>query len=109
MSTLVWSCATLAVMFVPLLEAIAAQAIRKIKAFDAAQGLANTAWAFSKLGYSDHPLRAALSSASIPKLTAFCPQGLANTAWSLSGLLLDALPLRQAISSASIRTISAFA
>jgi hypothetical protein len=69
------------------MDAIAAAAIAKMSGFDESQGIANMAWAFSKLAVNDEPLRDALSAAALAKLSSFGPQGLANLVWSLSSLL----------------------
>lgn len=54
-------------MDAPLIEAIAAEAIPKCNEFHS-QCIANTAWAFSKLGVKDSTLMAALSAEAIRKI-----------------------------------------
>lgn len=44
-------------------------------------GLANTAWAFTKLMVRDSELLDVMRPAAVLKISEFNPQGLANTAW----------------------------
>ena len=49
-----------------------------------AQGLANTAWAFTKAGQSDGQLFTALARVAERRIGDFIVQSLANTAWAVS-------------------------
>ena len=51
-----------------------------------AQELANTAWAFAKLGQLDALLFVTLASASERRMHKFNEQNLTNTAWALATL-----------------------
>merc|ERR1711904_456075 len=85
MSNTAWSYARLEVMDLPLLDAIAQQARRKIFTFDA-QALSNTAWAFARLGLTIVPLLHSISQSALNILSDFDTQHLANLAWSIEGL-----------------------
>jgi len=63
-----WSFAVLAFHDEPLLQALSAEALKRLSAFEV-QNLANTAWACAKLSYLDAPLREALAAASLPRLS----------------------------------------
>ena len=63
--------------------ALAREAEWRVGVFDL-QGLANTAWAFAKVGQSDAQLFTALAREAERRVGDFNPQGLANTAWAFS-------------------------
>ena len=50
------------------------------------QGIANTAWAFAKLGQLDEMLFAALAGAALLRMSEFNTHNIANTAWAFAKL-----------------------
>lgn len=72
----------------PLLNAIAAEAIAKIAHFSH-QDLSNTAWAFSKIALLHRPLLNSAVLAGPAWRAELVPQDLANTAWSFAALWLQ--------------------
>merc|ERR1739848_159988 len=68
---------------VRLFDALAEAALLKISSFDE-QNLANTAWAFAKVGRDDSRLFDALAEAALRKISSFNDQNLANTAWAFA-------------------------
>jgi len=61
------------------------------------QGLANIAWAYSKLGMRNKELMEAIAAESIKKITDFDPQNLSNMAWAFAKLGMTHDPLLDAI------------
>ena len=51
-----------------------------------AQNIANTAWAFAKLGQLDEKLFAALAREAALRVSEFKAQNIANTAWAFATL-----------------------
>merc|ERR1740121_3009566 len=101
---------------------MSSRANRSLLAF-VSQNIANTAWSFSKLGWTVRPLFEAIASASLKGCTDFPTRDLAatawafstfslrvlaNTSWALSTRGLDHYPLFEAIASAAIAKITAF-
>ena len=68
-----------------LFTALARVAERRMHKFNA-QELANTAWAFAKLGQLDALLFAALARAAERRMYNFNAQYLSNTAWAFATL-----------------------
>ncbi len=58
-------------------------ALQKADTFEA-QGLANAAWAFAKLGYRDNALYEVLADAAAFRVEELNAQGLCNVAWALA-------------------------
>jgi len=107
LSRMAWSMSKLIVRDLPLLESLAAAAIRRCNAFGH-QHLSNTAWSWSTLAVADAgPLLHAIASSALPKLTDFGAQALANTSWACARLRLEASPLMAALAAAAIPIITA--
>eukprot|EP00747_Dinoflagellata_sp_TGD_P146138 gnl/TRDRNA2_/TRDRNA2_176654_c0_seq2.p2 gnl/TRDRNA2_/TRDRNA2_176654_c0~~gnl/TRDRNA2_/TRDRNA2_176654_c0_seq2.p2 ORF type:complete len:157 (-),score=4.46 gnl/TRDRNA2_/TRDRNA2_176654_c0_seq2:46-516(-) len=66
---IVWASSVLAFTNVPLREALAAAAIRRLTMFNARQ-LANISWAIAIFEYSDHPMRYSIAA---PVHSLWCP------------------------------------
>lgn len=64
---------------------------RKQSANFSTLGLVNIAWASSRRGVQNLPLRKALAAASLPTITSWESQRLANTSWANSSLELSNL------------------
>jgi len=71
-------------MHVPLLYALASEAINIRSENLCAQNLANTAWSFAALAVAHEPLLSSISSSSLSILQEFGTQGLSNSAWAFS-------------------------
>lgn len=69
----------------PLIEAIAAQAIKRITDFSS-QNLANTAWSMARLGVKHPPLMDAISQAVMNRLADFSPFDLSISVWAFDVL-----------------------
>lgn len=100
-----WSIAKLALGNEPLLEALAAAAVRRITQAGP-QGLSNTAWAFATCRFLHAPLFEAISEAALATISQFAHQELSNTAWAFAELRMMHVPLMDAISAAAMPTIS---
>jgi len=107
MSNTAWSYARRELQDAPLINAIAAQALRKLSAVDS-RSLSLIAWAVAKRMLGDGPLMTAIAAAALPLLSAAGPQGLSNTAWAFATRAVAHAPLCTAIASASLRSISQF-
>lgn len=105
LANLAWSCATILITPMPLLDAIASEALRPMQQWPGpfkTQEQANTSWAFAKLNILNEPLMEALASASIAKMNSAQPQDIGSTVWSFAKLMLFNAPLLEAIASAAI-------
>lgn len=92
------------------MEAIASSSLTRMPQF-CTQGLANTAWAMSRLECDNIPLLASIAEAAIRKIGDpgdLDSQNLANLAWAYAKLYVVITPLLTALSAASRRTITQF-
>jgi len=87
------------------MSAIACSAVEHAAEF-AAQGLANTVWAFATLGVLDQPLVGAIAAEVTLRSSTFTSQGLTNTAWAFASVGFRNKPLMEAIAEAALRTCS---
>jgi len=67
------------------------------------QELSNFAWAYSKLSIHDTPLREAIASQAMTRMSAFQYQELSNLAWAFAKSRIDNEPLFESIASAAIK------
>jgi hypothetical protein len=86
---------------------LGAEAMPRLDEFDA-QGLANTAWAFSTLGITDHQLFEAIARESKQHIGSFTTQNLANTAWAFATRGVPVPQLFEAIARESEQRIGSF-
>mmetsp|Transcript_7086 Transcript_7086/g.24902 ORF Transcript_7086/g.24902 Transcript_7086/m.24902 type:complete len:294 (-) Transcript_7086:58-939(-) len=91
----------------PLFFAIAQDAPRKVHTFNA-QELANTAWAFSTLGFEAPTLFEAIAAESVKKIKAFTSQNLANTVWAFANVGAEAPLLFEAVAFESPKKLATF-
>jgi len=103
----VWAYATLGFGNGPLLQAIAAQSMKRMPQWHV-QELVNTAWSVAKLSFDDAPLRASISAAAMPRLPEYEARDLSITAWSCAVLGCKDGPLLEAIALASRGRLAAF-
>jgi len=92
-----WSMSALLVADEPLLNSLAAEAIKKC-GLCIHQDLSNPAWAFAKLSVRNDPFLDAISSEAIKTISEYIHQDLSNTAWAFATLLVGDVPLLAAIS-----------
>eukprot|EP00811_Abedinium_folium_P035325 NODE_8127_length_1521_cov_3.482066.p1 GENE.NODE_8127_length_1521_cov_3.482066~~NODE_8127_length_1521_cov_3.482066.p1 ORF type:complete len:362 (+),score=130.43 NODE_8127_length_1521_cov_3.482066:412-1497(+) len=101
-----WAYARLAIVHYEMLDAIAADAVKKPALFTA-QNLTNTAWAWASLVVIDRRLLPAISAEAMPRCSDFCAQNFGNTAWALAVRAVHAPPLLDAVYAAGLaRTAS---
>lgn len=97
-SIVAWAYGRMEVRDAELLDALAAQALRKIDGFDGRpQQISNLAWAAAVLDFRSLPLMDGLAHAAV--LTSaehFSPQELANVLWAYASLRLANAPLLHA-------------
>lgn len=108
LASIAWAVAKLGIRHVPLIAAIAASSIRRLRDFQP-QHISNLAWACATLtiGHS-RPLFASLAAQARPRITLFGSQALTNTSWSMAPLRFCDDPLIDSIASQAIPTISEF-
>eukprot|EP00850_Spirogloea_muscicola_P015407 SM000117S25527 [mRNA] locus=s117:436050:440282:+ [translate_table: standard] len=97
LSNTVWAFATVGVADEPLLEALAAESLRKLPTFET-QALANTAWAFATLRWSKPDLLDAIAARCEGLLEQFHDHSLSSLAFALATLAHPAPRLYAAIS-----------
>lgn len=99
-----WAYAALGCLNVPLLNALAEQAM-SIMTVLCDRDIAAIAWAFATLGLQNFPLFDAIACAARRSMNEFQTRSLANTAWAFATLQYGDLPLLEAIASAALRKI----
>mmetsp|Transcript_99309 Transcript_99309/g.212771 ORF Transcript_99309/g.212771 Transcript_99309/m.212771 type:complete len:102 (-) Transcript_99309:251-556(-) len=52
------------------------------------RSLANTAWSFASLAFTDEPLLPSIAAAALPKISDFYSQSISNMSWSVARLCL---------------------
>lgn len=87
------------------MDGILLEVVQKARDFTA-QNLANTSWAFAKLGLWNRQLIEAVAHAAVPKIQHFDMQGLANLQWSFAILAFVSDEMSDAVLRASLECIS---
>merc|ERR1712032_107493 len=105
-----WSVSTLKCLHRPLIDALAAAALRTLASHQDPPTceppcLAKMAWAFSSLRMRNAPLFDAISASSIPLIQETKSSDLVKTAWALSSRVCRLPPLRDSIASSAIRRL----
>jgi len=107
LSNTAWSFATAGHAAPALLDAIAAEAARRVRDSNP-QGLSNTAWSFATAGHAAPTLFDALALEAALHVSSFTPQNLANTAWGFATAGRAAPALFDAIAAEAARHVHHF-
>jgi hypothetical protein len=90
-----------------LLRALAAECADKGVHHLAAQGLANVAWAYARLGLREEELFAAIAEQAVGRIDEFGGQGLANLCWAFALAGAHTEPLLHSIEAAIVPRLPA--
>eukprot|EP00746_Dinoflagellata_sp_MGD_P159194 gnl/MRDRNA2_/MRDRNA2_86648_c0_seq11.p1 gnl/MRDRNA2_/MRDRNA2_86648_c0~~gnl/MRDRNA2_/MRDRNA2_86648_c0_seq11.p1 ORF type:complete len:134 (+),score=14.08 gnl/MRDRNA2_/MRDRNA2_86648_c0_seq11:81-482(+) len=108
-SCLAWQLPAIELRGEPFLQASIVKALLVASMIEG-RHLTNTPWSFALLAFGVEPFLQAISSAAIPRISAFeDAQHLANTSWSFAVRVYSFGPLRDALSAASRAMINQFA
>jgi len=105
LQTLAWSVGSLKYLHIPLLQAIASEAIRIIKIFRPSE-LTNPAWAVATRCFNDSPFCNSTAAEAIRNIRDYGPPELSKMAWAFATIRNGDQPLLDAIAAESIRRIA---